>query len=169
MQFIFKISRFFLFVLVHIILCIALDLCTILVLMLRHKPSEVSTESFMYSKIFFYPGWWKFKSLPGLYVQMIIVSPKNYLWSVFLLSTLFYAGFYWLLLSKTFSKSLQIYGFSYCIARSVFICCDLEISPGENVKQIYTSFVSLFSRITVLWFLLFNIYKYSFHIFCPCF
>lgn len=137
--------------------------------MLRHKPSEVSTESFMCSKIFFYPRWWKFKSLPGLYIQIVIISPNTYLWSVLSLSTLFVADCYWLLLLKIFSKSLQIYGFSYCIARSLFMCCDLEISPGENLKQIYTSFVSLFSRITVLWFLFFSIYKYSFHIFCPCF
>lgn len=159
----------FVLVLVHIILCIALVPLYNFSPNAETQTSAVSTESFMCSKIFFYPGWWKFKSLPGLYVQIVIISPKTYLWSVLSLSTLFVADCYWLLLSKIFSKSLQIYGFSYYIARSLFMCCDLEISPGENLKQIYTSFVSLFSRITVLWFLFFSIYKYSFHSFCPCF
>ena len=159
----------FVFILVHIILCIVLVPLYNFSPNAESKTSEVCTESFSVQRYF--------SLLAGENLNCCQVS--MFRWLLFLQKFIcdkychslpyLCAACYWLLLSKIFSESLQIYGFSYCIVRALFLCCDLEISLGENSKQICTSFVSLLSRITVLWFLLFGIYKYSFYVFCPWF
>lgn len=127
------------------------NLCANLALLLRHNPSEVSTESSMHAKIIFTLDGENANDYPDLWIW-VSIAPKLICDPSCQILPYVYTDSYWIFIvifnhSKSISKQ-YIYGALLLLWKFLFLMLQSRNFPRRKigVNMLLTSFVSLFQR-----------------------